>query len=548
MKKEIKPEKFFKKSKKLPKIWHEEIQGFNPWENLNGKYYFDLRVAKAVCDFFPKYLTHSKGEFAGKPFELRPWQKKYIGHLFAWKRKEDDLRRFRTSLLFIPKKNGKTQIAAGLALILLSADNEPGSEVYCCASDVGQASILFNAGANMVDGSDELSEFIRILKGYKFMEVETTKSILKVLSSEASTKHGPNVHGLIIDELHTQKNTELIDTLTAGVVNRRQPLILYLTTADFAGPSPCNDEYDYACKVRDGLINDMEYFPVIYETKREDDWSKVQTWKKANPNYGITVKPSYFKSIVKKAKEKPSELNKFLRLHLNVQTETLTRWINMEKWDSSGHKLKPEQLKNQACFGGLDLSSSKDITAFILFFPEFKACIGSFWVPNGTADERIEYQLWANEGYVDITDGAVVDYSFIRKRINELSADYDIKDIGYDPWNSSQLAIQLADEDGLPMIEFRQGFKSMNEPSKELEKLVEKGELIHFNNPVLRWMCSNCAIKEDAAGNIKPIKPKKNSKMKIDGMVALVMAVGLSIARHEEEDENVYEKRGLVTL
>jgi len=533
--------------KRIPAFWKKDLNGFDPWANTKGLY-FDVEIARRICDFFPSNFKHCKGEWAGKPFELQKWQKQYIGHLFGWKRERDGLRRFRTSLLYIPKKNGKTQLGSAIGLILLCADNEPGAEVYSTAGDTEQAKIIFDAASEMVEQNATLRRALKVFTGYKAMKHERTQSYWKVLSSESKTKHGPNVHGLLIDELHVQRNTELIDTLTAGVVSRRQPLIIYMTTADHAGPSVCNDEYDYACKVRDGVIKDAEYLPVIYEAKVDDDWTSEKIWRKANPNYGVTLPPNYFKSLVKKAKERPTEEYKFKRLHLNIQTKTQARWLDMGKWDESGAKIKIEELEGKECYAGLDLSSSIDISTFVMFFPEFNACIPKFWVPKGTAAKRIEYEQWEREKYLTITEGEVIDYEWIRAEINKLSEKYVIKDIAYDPWNASQMAIKLVDDDGLAMIEFRQGFKSFSEPSKEFEKLVIQRELVHFGNPVLRWMASNCSIKEDPAGNLKPIKPSKDSKLKIDGIVALIMAIGLSISRHEEDAESPYEERGLLII
>jgi phage terminase large subunit-like protein len=324
-----------------------------------------------------------------------------------------------------------------------------------------------------------------------------------------------------------------------------------MTTADYARQSPCNEESDYAKKVRDGIIVDKEYLPCIYEADQSDDWKAESTWKKANPSYGITLPKSFFKAAVKKAIERPSEENTFKRLHLNIQTKTETRWIDLTAWNDSGDKeLKPESLLGQPCYAGLDLSSSNDITAFVLYFPEKKACLPFFFVPKKTAENRAEFIVWGKSGIINITTGKV-SHADIREFIIEKSKQYKILDIAYDSWNATQLAIQLADNDGLPMIEFRQGFFSMNEPSKVFETLVLNKELTHFDNPVLAWMVSNTNIKEDAAGNIKPIKPEKSSRLKIDGVVALVMAIGLSIgkeAKKHEDKNSVYNQRGLITL
>lgn len=519
---------------RIPKIWTEPIQGYDPWKNSN-EFFFDAKAAKACCLRFEDF-SHMKGQWAGKPFILEPHQRKIIGHTFGWKRKSDGTRRYREVMLYEPKKNGKTQLAAGVALILLHDDGEPGAEVYCASGDIAQADIIFSAATYMVENNSELKEDIRILPGYKTMKYLDTQSYWKVLSSEAKTKHGPNVHGLIIDELHIFRNDELIETLTAGTVSRLQPLTFYLTTADFAGPSVCNKMLDKARAIRDGKMDNPYFLPVIYETLPDThDWKDPKVWEMVNPNYGISVQESYFRKLFAEAQEDSSKENTFKRLHLNMQTEQERRWLKMEDWDSSGCILDKTDLLGQECFGGLDLSSSQDITAFVLYFPKHCACIPFFWVPERTASKRIEYEMWAREGYANITTGKVVNYEVVRADINETRGLYDIKDIGYDPWNASQISKQLADDDGLPMMEYRQGYKSMNEPSKEVEKLVIQRKLAHFGNPVLRWMASNVQVAEDPAGNIKPTKAQKDSPKKIDGIVALVMAVGLSMTVKVED-------------
>jgi len=519
---------------KIPRIWLEPIQGYDPWRNSDD-FYFDVKAARACCKRFESF-RHMKGQWAGKPFVLEPHQRKIVGHMFGWKRKSDGTRRYREVLLYEPKKNGKTQLAAGVAIILLHDDGEPGAEVYCASGDIAQADIIFQAATYMVENNEELKDDIKILPGYKTMKFIDTQSYWKVLSSEAKTKHGPNVHGLIIDELHIFPNDNLIETLTAGTVSRLQPLTLYLTTADFAGPSVCNTMIDKARKIRDGVIDNPYFLPVIYETfPDKDDWKDPAVWKRVNPNYGISVQDSYFQGKFREALEDPSKENTFKRLHLNMQTEQERRWLKMEDWDSSGAIVDKKDLQGQECFGGLDLSSSQDITAFVLFFPTQCACLPFFWVPSKTAKKKLEYEVWARDGYVTVTEGSVINYDAVRAKIKELSGQYKIIDIGYDPWNASQIATQLADDDELPMMEFRQGYKSMNEPSKEVEKLVIQKKLVHFGNPVMRWMASNVQVAEDPAGNIKPTKAQKDSPKKIDGIVGLVMAVGLSMTVKIEE-------------
>ncbi len=523
---------------RIPKLWLEPIQGYDPWRNSKA-FTFDIKTANACCDFFPRYLTHGKGEWAGKPFELERWQKKYIGHLFGWKR-SDGTRRYRKSFLYVPKKNGKTQLAAGVGIILMVADDEPGAEVYSASGDKDQAALIFEAGSYMVENKQELNELIRILPGYKLMKFDTTGSYWKVLSSEAKTKHGPNIHGLILDELHVFPNDELIDTLENGTAARTQPLTLALTTADYDRVSPCNDELEYAIKVRDGIIDDPYYLPALWITDPEADWTSEKTWKAANPNYDITVKKSYFEEKVKKAQEQPSKENSFKRLHLNIQTKQEHKWMDLQKWDASGQTLDPSELLGKPCFAGLDLSNTRDITAKALFFPDYCALLLKFWVPEFTAKQKLEYQIWHDQGYVNLCDGPVVDYEQVRTDLLDDSERYQVLGVGFDPYNAAQLSVKLADTDGLPMISFRQGFLSMSEPIKQMERLILTRSLVHFANPVLRWMISNADIKEDPAGNVKIVKPGKDSPKKVDGVVASVMAIGLSIA-HKVEEESIFD-------
>ncbi len=516
---------------KIAKIWLEPIRGYDPWKN-SAEFIFDPKTAKRVCDFFPEHFRHGKGEFARKPFILERWQRQIIGHLFGWKRK-DGTRRYRQMFFYVPKKNGKTQLAAGIALVMLVADNEPGAEVYAASGDKDQATLIFEAGSYMVENDDSLNEEIKILPGYKLMKFEATQSYWKVLSSEAKTKHGPNVHCLILDELHVFRNDELIDTLQRGTISRRQPLTCYLTTADYSRPSPCNTLLSYAKKVRDGEVADPHFLPVIYETDPEADWTLESTWKAANPNYGVSVKRDYFVAEVARAKEEPSKENSFKRLHLNVQTKQEKKWMDMQEWDANGQVIEKSALLGKKCYAALDLASTTDIVAAGLYFPEYKAVLMMFWVPEKTAAKKLEYDIWHKDGYINISKGKVINYEEIRTWLNDMAELYDIQSIAYDPWNASQLAIKLS-EDGFQLVEFRQGYKSMNEPTKELEKLVLKHEIVHFGNPVLRWMIANAQTMEDPAGNVKLVKPGKDSPEKIDGAVCLVMLIGLAMVEKVE--------------
>ncbi len=532
--------------KEIAKKWREKLAGFDPWKNPDGAT-FDVKTANRMCKLIQKTFKHVKGELARKPFILEKWQQKAVGHIFGWKN-NDGTRRFRRVFVYIPRKNGKTTFGAVLILIMLYFDGELGAELYSAGADSAQAGLIFEQAQGMVEQNSDLLTNTKIYTSYKSMAVPTLNNTYKVLSGEDDNKDGLNLHAYIVDEVHAQKKRKLIDVLETGTGARRQPLGIYLTTADFKRESVCNEMLDYAEKVRDGIIKDPEFLPIIFDASLDDDWTSEKVWKKANPNYGVSLKKSYMKAQCRRAKAQPSYENTFKRLHLNIQTEQESRWLKMEQWGTCiNPEIQIEDLKGAKCYGGLDLSQTTDITGFVLFFPEYCSCLCYFWVPQTQVEKRIEYEAWERDSYIEATSGNTIDYSFIRKKINNLSDEYQIIDIGYDEYNSSQIAIELSEQDGLELVKFRQGFLSMNAPSKELERLVLNQRLNHFNNPVLNWMASNVSIKEDASTNIKPIKPSRNSSKKIDGIVALIMAIGRSMAE-ELETESVYNERGLIIL
>lgn len=509
-----------------------------------GAFWFDEAAADRAVAFFERVLTHTKGEWAGQPLQLSKWQAdEIIRPLFGWKR-ADGTRRFRTTYIQIPRKAGKSTLAAGIALYLLLADGEPGAEVYSAAADRDQAAIVFEMARQMADASPHIRKRVQMFK--RAMTVPATASSYKVLSSEAYTKHGLSAHGIVVDEVHALPDRELWDVLTTSTGARRQPLTVAITTAGFDRHSLCFELYDYACKVRDRIIDAPAFLPVIYEAGRDDDWTSPQTWRKAHPGLGISVKEEYFAAECEKAKQLPSYENTFKRLLLNVWTEQETRWLPMDKWDACADALP--DLAGRTCYAGLDLSTTTDITALVLAFP-----IGStvhllpfFWVPKENIHkrarrDRVPYDVWSREGLIEATDGDVIDYDVIRKRVNELGQKYRIAEVAIDRWNATQLATQLKG-DGFEVIGFGQGFASMAAPTKELERRVIGREVNHGGNPVLRWMASNVSVNTDPAGNLKPDKAKSTER--IDGIVATLMALGRAMEADEEKPSR-YASEGL---
>lgn len=516
------------------------IPGYDPHKRCET-FVFDESKAQASLDFFAECLTHVKGSKASKQFALEPWQKSIIANTFGWVR-GDGTRRYREVFIYVPRKNGKSTLCAGIVLLLLFCDGEAGAEIYSAAADREQAALVFAHAKGMVLAEPELRSRAKIYATFKSIEFPERAGFYRAISAEADTKHGFNTHGAIIDELHAQPNRELCDVLTTSTGSRTNPLIVYITTADFDRPSICNEKYDYACKVRDGLIDDPGFLPVIYEATPEDDWTSPEVWKKANPNLGISIGREYFEREFQRARETPTYENTFKRLHLNIRTTTDQKWLDLAQWDSCAEAIPEEQLFNRPCFGGLDLSQKIDVTAWSLVFPptaddpKWRIRLRC-WVPQERADarerrDRVPYRTWANQGHIELIPGDVIDQKIIEAAILADAQKFALQDIGFDTWNAMQMAMQL-EANGAQMVKFGQGFASMSEPTKELEKLVISQRIAHGGNPVLRWMASNVMLETDAAGNVKP--SKKKSRERIDGIVATVMALGRAMVTEVQQ-------------
>ena len=505
--------------------------------------------AKQVKLFFERCLTHHKGELSGQPFLLSDWQyDRIIKPLFDTKR-PDGLRQYRTTYIEVPRKNGKSTLAAGVALYLLFADSEPGAEVVSAAADREQARIVFDLAVQMVQASPVLKSFSTI---YRTHIATKSGGTYRAISAEAYTKHGMNLHGIIFDEVHAQPNRELWDVLTTATGARRQPLTFAITTAGYDRTSMCYELHTYAKSLLNGTVQDSTFLPVIYAADEDDDWTAESTWKKANPGYGVSVKQDYFANSVAEAKVIPAKEQSFRRLHLCQWTESYSRWIGLDRWDAcrSEDGDLAESLKHRECYVGLDLASTTDLAALSLIFPGedgYSVLLYSF-APD-EADRKREKENkprisgWAREGWITTTDGNVIDYEVIRKKLHELAERYQVKEVAIDRWNATHLTTLLM-EDGFTVVPFGQGFASMSAPTKEFEALILGGKLKHDGNPVLRWNVSNVVIEQDAAGNQKP--SKKRSSEKIDGVVATVMALGRAMTR--TQSGSVYDTAEVMLL
>jgi phage terminase large subunit-like protein len=499
-------------------------------------WYFNTDRASHALEFFGEWLRHSKGKFAGKPFDLLPWQAELIAELFGWVRVDDETRRYRVAYISTAKKSGKSTLLAGIGLYLLVMDGENGAEVYGAAADREQASVVYREAASMVRASPQLSRVLEVIDSRRTIAYRKEASFYRVLSADAFRAEGLNIHGLLFDELHAQKDRRLWDALRYGGAARAQPLLCSITTAGYDRNSICFEQYSYAKAVLRDWQHDPTFFPCIYEADEKDDWTAETTWPKANPSWGVTIKPEDFAADCREAQLSNTKENAFKRYRLNTWTAQDTRWIKMDAWDSCA-AAPPAPLEGRECWCGLDLATTFDTSAFVAVFPAedgYVDVLCRFWIPGDNATERerkdrVPYTVWAKDpkNGLTMTPGNVTDYDVIRRDINEFAKKYNVRQVGIDRWNATQLALQLQG-DGLEVIGFGQGMGSMSSPSKTLEALIASGKVRHDGNSVLAWMAGNASVKVDAAGNIKPVKPKHGSAERIDGIVALVMALGIN--------------------
>jgi len=513
---------------------------------------FSERLACHAVEFFEKHLRHTIGEWAGKPFILMPWQRDdVIKPLFGWLDARGR-RRYRMAYIEVPKKNGKSGMCSGLALYLLAADSEPGAQVYCAAASREQAGIVYREASAMAKASPLLKDYVLPSDSVKNLAIPSANAFLRVVSSESYTAEGLNIHGLIFDELHAQKNRELWDALRYGGASRRQPLIVSITTAGWDRESICYELHQRALGILDGTPEDDSFFAYVRAAGDQDDWQSPEVWKKANPSLGVTIDEVDFAREAHEAAESPAKENSFKRYRLNIWTEQAVLWLRMESWDACQELVDPAALAGRECYGGLDLSSTQDFSAFVLVFPEVGGgyqVLPFFWLPDEglrerQRDLRLNITNHVRGGLIDVTSGNVIDYDRIRAKINELGKLYRIKEIARDRWNATQITTQLQG-DGFAMVEYGQGFKDMTAPTKEMQKLVLEGKLRHGRNPVLRWMASHTAVDQDAAGNVKPTKER--SADKIDGIVAMTMAIGRAMLLPVKKP-SVYNTRGLLIV
>lgn len=527
---------------------------YKPTKFMAKDSYYDEDAADYAVSFI-ECLCHTKGTWAGKKFKLLEWQEEIIRDLFGVL-KPNGYRQFNTAYVEIPKKNGKSELAAAIALLLCCGDGEQRAEIYGCAADRGQATIVFDVAADMVRMCPALNKRCKILTASKRIVYTPTNSFYQVLSAEAYSKHGFNIHGVVFDELHTQPNRKLFDVMTKGSGDARmQPLYFLITTAGTDTNSICYETHTKALDIIEGRKVDPTFYPVIYGAGTEEDWTDPKVWKKANPSLGETIGMDKVKAACDSARQNPGEENSFRQLRLNQWVKQAVRWMPMEKWDVCAFPVNPEDLEGRVCYGGLDLSSTTDLTSFCLVFPpeeeeEPYYILPYFWVPEDTLDLRVKrdhvpYDIWERQGYIQTTEGNVVHYGYIEKFIEHLGELYNIREIAFDRWGAVQM-VQNLENMGFTVVPMGQGFASMSPPTKELMKLTLEKKLAHGGHPVLRWNMDNIYIRTDPAGNIKADKAKSTEK--IDGAIACIMALDRAIRCGNDTSESVYDSRGLLVF
>jgi phage terminase large subunit-like protein len=521
--------------------------------------HFDQGRAAVAVNFFQRILRHTKGAFANDPFLLLPWEKDIIGDIFGML-DDDGNRLYQTAYVEVPKKNGKSELAAGIALLCLVADDEPGAEVYSAAAAKEQAGLVFRVAASMVEKSPLLSKELRVIRSTKtIVKRNDPDSFYRAISADGDLQDGINPHCVIADELHRWKVGKALDLweiLERGNIARRQPLTFAITTAGIQDESPlCWRYHEYARQVKEGIFEDKHFYGRIYGAEPTEDWTKPATWIKANPSHeanGGFLKASSLEKLYEKAVNDPQQATEFKRFHLNVWGQAENRAIDMRQWALCGGELRA--LVERPCYAGVDLSSTTDLTSLALAFPAEDGSydfLVYFWMPADSIRERerrdkVPYAEWVRKGLIEATPGNVVDYRKVKEKLRWARECFELRDVGFDPWNSRQVSVELGDE-GFQCVEVPQGFRSISEPTKKLLELITSGNCRHGGNEVLRWNADCLSLKSDGNDNIRPSKPNRmTSSKRIDGMVAIVIALARSIVQTQKR--SVYEERGPLVL
>ena len=522
-----------------------QLNDLRRWGAEGGDYYFDEKEASRPC-WFIENLTHTKGELAGRAIHLEPWQCFLLTTLFGWKAKAGN-RRFRSAYVEVARGNGKSTLLSGIGLFCLCADHEPGAEVYSFATTREQAKIVFGDAQTMARGNRALQEAYGLEVTAHALYVPATNSTFQAKSAEGSTLDGLNTHLAIIDELHAHKKRDVFDVVETSLGKRRNSLMVSITTAGVDRTGICYEQRTLVTKILSGSLQDESYFGIIYTLDPDDDWKSDEALAKANPNWGVSVRPEVIRALQAKAIATPSAENNFKTKHLDVWCNADVGWMDMKAWDAcADESLDESDFDGEQCWLGLDLASTSDMTAKVKIFQRkidgssHYYLFGDYWLPR-TAIERgvnSQYQGWEYLGYLHVCEGPVTDFAEIRDSILEDCGRYSVQSVAYDPFQAVQLSKELSD-DGVPMVLCKQTVANLSDPMKQFQALVLDHRL-HFNgDPVLTWMVSNVVCHVDVKENIYPRKDAPENK--IDGVVAGIMALSRALLNDEHRAMDLNE-------
>jgi len=533
------------------------IHGPGDGRALAAGYVYNPALAARVCGFFPRFLRHTQVRgWAGKPFELLPWQRRVVSRAFGWVHSETGLRRFKRVYVEVPKKNGKSTLAAGVGLYLLVGDGEPGAEVYSVATTRKQAAIVHSEAGRMVAASPSLSRRLRIVDTTQAIYDDKTNSSYQILAADATTAQGFNIHGLVCDELHAwqgKRLREFFDSLRYADTARPQALFFIITTAGEYDPTSVGwEEHEYARRVLAGEVEDLEYDATIYAADPDDDLRAPEVHAKANPSYGVLIRPDEISKAAEHATKSAGAYVPFLRYRLNIWSQALETFFDVAKWRSCAEAFDESRFEGRTAYGGLDLATKKDVTAWALMFPpdetddKWTALVRLFCpmerAEHRSTTESVPYVAWARDGFLTLTPGNVTAFDTIKARIIEDCQRFFVPAVHIDPWNAEYLRQQLLGEVNAELIECDQTCRALTLPMKELEALVLSGQLRHNGSPMMDWMITNTVPFFDTSARVRP--DRKKSRDRIDGVVALIMALGRAMLASTTTGPSIYESPG----
>ena len=512
-----------------------QLPGYDPWRDSQG-FRFDPAQARLPVDFFHQHLSHVKGPKARTAFRLSLWEIAILVNLFGWVREADPtLRRYNESLIMIGRKNGKTPFAAGILLYLLMGDPlaELGMEIAGAAAEYGQACLVFDHAAGMIEQGtpflrDQVAKLHRGQKKLIELGLEQNRSNYRPVCAKSDHLHGLNLTAVVVDELHTQANSELLEVLSSSTSGRRNPLMIEISTCDFDRPSICNTKQRHAERVREGVITDPHFLPALWLSDPKAPIDDPKTWLQGNPNLGVCKSVEYMIQRAQRAIDDPTTEHNFRRLDLNQNTKSEDRWLLVEKWDAcarSGVDLWAEKTGHE-CVAALDLSSWSDFTALALLWAD-QTVLVKYWIPRPTAERRqratnVPYLTMGAQGHIELLDDDEIDYAIIRRDVLALAEIYPMATLAIDRrFQGAQIGRELH-EHGCPVVNFDQSARAYNAPTLEFVRRMNAGTLRHDGNPVSRWQVNHCQRVEDSSGNVRPSKGK--SADKVDGVVAMIMA------------------------